>query len=447
MTGHGRHAMFNTVAFRVAAVYALIYAVLTAGVMAIILVATHDQIRAQIRAGIRSESTLLAALYQSRGSMALLDTVMRKSNNVFRRGDRDADDPGRRFYALKAIAGGIVAGNIHHWPAHAPQSGWINFRDYSRGPPLVGLVKSLPGGYSLLVGQSLAIPNGLDSSFILWGSLASALMFIAGLVGGATTGRIVMRRIERASLTAEHIRGGRLGERLDTAGSGEYVMLAEAFNDMLARIEAAVLGLRDLGARMAHEIKSPIARAMRALERASVSAEPQSEISHAQEILLELNRRVEALLRLAHLEGGASKEFFADFRLDKLVADVGELYQPMAEEAGTRISVKSRAGDTSRGDRQLLAQALVNLVENALRYAPRNAPITISESIADQYAILEVHDTGPGPSAHPVQSKGGAGLGLAITRAIAHLHEGVLELDADPTGFTARIRIPVSPFS
>lgn len=447
MTNHGGRAIFNTVAFRVAAVYALIYAVLTAGVLAIILVATHDQIRAQIRAGIHSESTLLATLYQSRGSMALMDTVMRKSNAVFRPGDRDADDAGSRFYALIGPTRRLLAGNISHWPIHAPKSGWINFRDHAGGPQLVGLIRPLPGGYSVLVGQSLAIPNGLDSSFILWGSLASVLMLTAGLVGGATTGRIVMRRIERASLTAEHIRGGRLGERLDTTESGEYAVLAEAFNDMLARIEAAVLGLRDLGARMAHEIKSPIARTMRALERASVSTEPQSEIARAQEILLELNRRVEALLRLAHLEGGASKEFFADFRLDRLVADVAELYQPMAEEAGQRILVHSTAGDTSRGDRQLLAQALVNLVENALRYAPRNATITISESILEQQAILEVHDTGAGPSARPAKNAGGVGLGLAITRAIVHLHEGELQLDKGGKGFTARLRIPISPFS
>ncbi len=438
-----RFSLLRTTAFRVAALYAFLYAFLTAAIVAMVLVATHDQIGAQVQAGLKAESLALTALYVNRGSIALVHAVAQRSNAVFVPGDRDADDPGRRFYALASAQGKILAGDFRHWPTGAPTRGWFRFRFRGGGPRIEALVRPLPGGNRLLIGQSLRIPDQLTDSFKLWGAVAAGLMFLAGLAGGVAIGRSVMKRIAGASATAERIRGGRLGERLDETGPGEHVVLARAFNAMLERIETAVLGLHDLGSRMAHEIKHPLARASRALERAATAtgSDPGKEIAHAREELAELDRRVEALLRLAQLEGGASTEFFREFDLGALVADLAELYLPVAQECGQRIENHTRGRVRCTGDRQLIAQALVNLLENALRYAPRTAPIILTARAAGRQLVLEVHDGGKGPPEGGGRRPGGAGLGLAIARAIARLHEGTLELEHDSTGFTARLRM------
>lgn len=438
-----RFALLNTSAFRTAAVSALCYALLTGAILAIVYPLVTSQIHAQIRAGLQAESSALAALYDVRGVAALERVIHNRSAKVLPPEDNDDDDPGRRYYALGGAGGRTLAGDLAQWPAKLPAQGWARF-DF-RGQRVEGYVTPLPDGDRLLVGESLAIPGALTEQSVLVIVLGALLTLVAGLAGGAAVGARVMRRIRQASATAERIQAGYLGERLPRGGPGEHDLLAGAFNNMLERIENAVLGLRDVASRTAHEMRHPLARMDQALARAEAGGLPvaaAAEVASARAEIGELVRRTEALLRLARLESDRERrEFFRALDLGALVNDVAELYAPSAEDRGHRLGITAPERLTYIGDRQLLAQALANLLDNAIQYAKRDARIDVDLHRDGDTAVIEVANAaGDGPRG----PHGGAGLGLPIARAIAQLHQGRLEVREAAERFRVQLILPLT---
>ncbi|MGH8428319.1 MAG: sensor histidine kinase [Gammaproteobacteria bacterium] len=428
----------RTTAFRVAAVYALVYAVLTGAIVVVVYSLATHVIQTQIQAGLVDESTAITSLLAARGPQVLEEAIRARSTHAFPSGDLDRNDPGRRYYILATDKGRVTFGDIHVWPGRAPASGWFRFRVKGRGN-ILALVTPLSNGMQLLVGQSLATTDALAKAVKLWVIFSAALALLAGLIGGGAVGTRVMRRIREASATAERIQAGHLSERLTVAGSTEHATLARTFNAMLERIEAAVIGLRDLAARTAHEMQHPLTRADQALARAEQTSERASvegEIAAARKEIHELANRIDALLRLAQLEGAAAREFFCELDLAALVADVVDLYTPLAEEQGRQLGLSSAGPVTINGDHQLLAQALANLLDNALKYAPPG-PIGVRLNSSADGVTLEVRDGGSGDG--ETKEARGSGLGLPIARAIAQLHDGRLELVREAAGFSARL--------
>ncbi len=447
-----RFTAVNTTAFRTAALSALFYAILTGAMLGIVYPLVAAQLQAQIRAGLRAESSALADLYDARGAGALSHVIHTRSTQVLPAGDNDTDDPGRRYYALARPNGVILAGDLPRWPSGLPASGWAHF--YYRGRSVRAVVTRLPDGELLLVGQSLAIPDALGRQAVLVVILGGALALLAGLLGGAVIGANVMRRIRQASATAARIQAGHLAERLPRGGPGEHALLADAFNTMLGRIETAVLGLRDLATRTAHEMRHPLARVDQALTRAQhadTAEQVQVELRKARAEIAELGRRTEALLRLARLESDRERrEFFRHLDLAVLISDMVELYEPSAEQQGHHLQVKAAGPLAYVGDRQLLAQAVANLLDNALRYAHRGAPITIQLHRLGNSAIIEVNNpASPNPTrpATDHMAVPGAGLGLPIARAIAQLHQGRLDIQRGEERFTVRMILPLGDTS
>lgn len=451
---------FHTTAFKVAAIYALLYAALTVAIVLVVYSLAENVIETQIRAGLVVESSAVSSLLADRGPRVLEEVIRWRSTGGFsgaRREKTDSgapsylerieaieervwstsqDDPGRRYYILANTQGRVVAGDISTWPPGAPASGWYRFH-LPRHGDILALVTPLENGMRLLVGQSLASTNALADSVKLWAILSAALALLAGLIAGGAIGTRVMRRIRGASAAAERIQAGHLDERLPLDGPSEHVSLARTFNGMLERIEVAVTGLRDLAARTAHEMKHPLARADQALARAETAGEraaANADISAARTEIGELANRIDALLRLAQLESNAAHEFFREFDLAALAADVVELYAPLVEERGGRLRLTRSSPVVIEGDRQLIAQALANLLDNALKYAPAEQVEVRLEGRRDE-ALLEVRDNGKGRGCQVR----GSGLGLPIARAIAHLHGGRLELERENTGFGVRL--------
>lgn len=438
-------SLLRTSAFRTAAVSALFYAVLTGAIVGIVYPLVAGQIHAQIRAGLQAESSALAALYQVRGSAALERVIHNRSANVLPRGDNDDDDPGRRYYALSSGGGRVLAGDLARWPPHLPSRGWAEFHFHGR--QVQGFVTALPNGDRLLVGQSLAITETLAEQSELVIGFGALLALLAGLAGGAAVGALVMRRIREASATAERIQAGHLGERLTRGGPSEHDALARAFNNMLERIERAVLGLREIATRTAHEMRHPLTRMDQALARAEHAASPQEtawEIGKARQEIEELARRTEALLRLARLETDHERrDLFRELDLAALVADVAGLYAPSAEDHGHRLRIDTPATLACVGDRQLLAQALANLLDNAVQYARRDAEIAVELRAAGDAAVMMVTNAADDGAAGATTVSSGAGLGLPIARAIAQLHQGSLEVERSDGLFRARLTLPL----
>ena len=441
-----RLAAAGTTAFRTAAISALVSAVLTGAIVAVVYPLVAAQLQAQIRGGLQAESSALAALYELRGADALEHVIHTRSAQVLPASDNDADDPGRRYYALADGDGRILAGDLTRWPAGLPASGWAHFRFGGRS--VRALVTPLPGGERLLVGQSLAIPDALGWQAVLVVIVGAAIALFAGLAGGLVVGTRVMRRIRDASATAERIQAGQLGARLPRGGPGEHDVLAGTFNTMLERIERAVLGLRDLATRTAHEMRHPLTRMDQALARAEAADsadEMRTEVRAARSEIEELSRRTEALLRLARLESDRERrQFFRRLDLAHLVSDVAALYAPSAEESGHELKVRAGRPLDYTGDRQLLAQAFANLLDNAIRYAAPEAPIHAAVFADGGDAVIEVANIrAPG---HPAAAAGhtpGAGLGIPIARAIAQLHYGRLETHPGAKDFRASLVLPL----
>ncbi|MGA7964372.1 MAG: ATP-binding protein [Gammaproteobacteria bacterium] len=440
----------GTTAFRTAAFSALIYAALTGAMIAAIYPLVAEQIQAQISTGLQAESTALASLYNARGVAALASVIHIRSNDVLPPDDdADADDPGRRYYALIDARGQILAGDIKRWPVSLPKNGWGKFQ--FKRHTVRALITRLPNGDTLLVGQSLAITNALGQQTLLLVVSGAIIALLAGLAGGVFIGARVMRSIQHSSATAERIEKGHLDERLATGGPGEHDALARAFNAMLARIETTVLSLRDLSARTAHEVRHPLTRMEQTLTQAENANSLEAArilIRESRDQIDELARRTEAVLRLARLEGDRERrKFFSEFDLGKLVADVVELYTPTAEERNLSLRVSAAGTLTFFGDKQLLAQALANLLDNAIRYARPHAAVEITMHRTSHGITVEAGnavDTESAGEADASTGQAGNNLGLPIARAIAQLHHGQLVIDSTPERFIARLIFPQS---
>lgn len=434
----GAGGILRTTSFRVAALYALIYALLTGAIVTVVYTFAEHEIHTEVQAGLIDESTALTSLLQVRGPDILEQIVATRSEHETPGGKAEPDNPDRRYYVLATAENKVLVGDLKLWPEGAPTQGWYHFRVKKFGAAL-GLVTPLANGMKLLVAQSLAGPDALSAAIGRWVVIGALLALFAGLAGGFLVGARAMHYINRAAHTAERIQAGRLSERLPVSGPSEQRVLARAFNSMLERIETAVIGLRDLAARTAHEMQHPLTRADQALARAEQASDPadaSAEVAAARKEIHELANRVEALLRLARLEGDSAREFFRELDLSALAADVVDLYVPLAEERSQTLELSSAGSINLVGDRQLLAQALANLLDNALKYAPAGR-IEVRLQETDGCVMLEVRDGGSGPG--PTRAARGSGLGLPIARAIAQLHGGRLDLVQETGGFSARL--------
>ena len=200
-----------------------------------------------------------------------------------------------------------------------------------------------------------------------------------GLAGGLFVTRRVLRRVDAMTETTRTIMAGDLGERLPVAGTGDELdRLADNLNAMLERIEALMHGLKEVSDNIAHDLKTPLTRLRNRSEEALRTAKSEAEYRAALEATIEesdgLIRTFNALLMIARAESGQARDDMSEFDAAEIAHDVGELYEPLAEEKGIALKVEADAPAPVNGNRELVSQALANLVDNAIKYAePRDA--------------------------------------------------------------------------
>jgi signal transduction histidine kinase len=247
-------------------------------------------------------------------------------------------------------------------------------------------------------------------------------------------------------------------------GSGdEFDQLAAGLNRMLARIESLMAGVRQVSDNIAHDLRTPLTRLRTKLEllRAEVeaalgaappaSAAAEETIAAAEEMLATFN----ALLRIARIESGSQRAAFAEVDLAPLARDVAELYEPVAADKGQTLSVAAPRLVPVVGDRDLLFQALSNLVDNAVKYTPESGRVSLTVEPRADRVLVEVADSGPGipPDLHgevfrrffradDSRSTPGSGLGLSLVQAVVALHGGAIELDDNRPGLRVLVRLP-----
>ncbi len=461
MTAFGK--LIRTTAFRLTLVYLFLFALFAASLLAYFAWNTRRLITDQITTTVNGEIEEIADIYSRRGLRGLVFTL---ENRALR--------PGANLYLVTTPAGQAVAGNIASLaPGVMATNGWSEtlYRrlDDQEAPHHRALVRvtQLSGGFRLLVGRDLEERRrlfGVVRSAAQWSVL---VVVVLGLGGGVFVGRRVLRRIDAMTGTAQRIMAGDLSGRLPVGRSGDELdRLAENLNAMLERIEALMMGLKEVSDNIAHDLKTPLTRLRNRAEEALAKSRSEPEYRAALERTIEesdgLIRTFNALLMIARAESGQARDNMVDFDAAEIAGGIHELYEPLAEDNGLTLRLEAQPAQL-RGNRELIGQALANLVENAIKYgrsdqadaAPASQEVLIEARREGSSVLLAVTDHGPGiPEAdrsHAVQrfvrleasrTLPGSGLGLSLAAAVATLHGGELRLtDAGP-GLRATLAFP-----
>jgi len=454
--------LFRTTTFKLTLVYLTVFALFAAFLLGYFVWNTRRLFTDQITATVDAEIGGLADQYRLGGLRRLVLVI-----------DRRSHQPSSNLYLVTTAAGELLAGNVGALPAGVLEKpGWTE-TEYRRledpdGPPHQAVVKifELPAGFRVLVGRDLEERERLQEIVISAGRWSIALVVVLGLAGGFFVTRRVLKRVDAMTETTRTIVGGDLTGRLPVAGTGDEIdRLAENLNAMLERIEALMRGMKEVSDNIAHDLKTPLTRLRNRAEEALRMAKGEADYRAALERTIEesdaLMRTFNALLMIARAESGHARGDMTDFDAAEIARGVGELYEPLAEEKGLTLKVEAPEAVMVRGNRELVSQALANLVDNAIKYAaPDQQAADGPEIVVRAYgggdrAVLAVADNGPGiPQAdrgrvverfvrlERSRSQPGSGLGLSLASAVARLHGGELLLDDNGPGLKAIIALP-----
>ncbi len=439
--------------FRLSLCYVTLFFLSVAALLAFIYVQAIATIDAETEQSTKADAAALIQEYSAQGIAGLIDAVE----------DRVAPDrAGEGLYMLEDEDGAPLAANIHNWPTAEPDSrGWIAFTvDRDDGPHEArGQTFALKDGSKLLVARDLRARLDFQVLMLDAAYYASALTLVLGVGGGLLISRRMLNRLGAINRAAERIRTGDLTHRIAISGSNdEFDRLSDTLNAMLEEIHRLMGGMRTVTDNIAHDLRSPLTRMKGRLEmllREAPDSEAQRQaiertIGDADQLLATFT----ALLSIAAAESGSARASMTPLDLGELVGDIVDLYGPAAEERAIEMRFAERKGPVT-GSRQLLFQALANLVDNAIKNTPGGGTITLTVARGPAEVRLVVADTGPGiPETErdnvlepfvrldSSRSTPGSGLGLALVAAIARLHGARIELGDNEPGLSVALIFP-----
>ncbi|MGX9115224.1 ATP-binding protein [Mesorhizobium sp. BHbsci] len=469
-------AIMKTTAARLSALYLLLFAI-----CAVLLVFYMTSLSARMLTGqtqetINDEVLGLARAYQ-RGGLPLLVRVVEQRSR----------QPGANLYLIADTNGQILTGNVQSLePGVLEAEGWttepFSYRRFGegelerqrnpvadpnepsqsevqiegeKGHNAIALVLRLPNQMIMLVGRDLGEPERFRAVIRRALMLALGMMALGGLLIWFFVGRAALKRIDIVSEASRRIMGGDLSGRLPVTGAGdEFDRLSENLNSMLARIATLNEGLKQVSDNIAHDLKTPLTRLRNRAEATLSGKHSTTDYRQALEGTIaesdQLIKTFNAILMISRLEAGYSSESTSRVDLAASVHDVVELYEPVAEEAGVTLETSGQDGFAVEGNRELIGQALSNIVDNAIKYSTDSTSkptVRVALDRVGREIRLSVTDNGQGipddadraraterfVRLEKSRSQPGSGLGLSLAKAIMTFHNGRLDLlPADP---------------
>ncbi len=458
-------AFLRTTTFRLSALAAALFAASSAFILVFVYAATASAINRRVDRALEAEVAAITAVYTPGGLNRVNQEVVRRSL-----------DSTELLYLLAYPRGVRISGNLNALPDQALETeGGVRFtyarplsNEESADQRARGAVTVLPGGYRLLVAQDVEDEARALGRIANAGWTAMGLVLSLGLVSGVIVSRRFNMRLEALNAVARDVMAGDLSRRAPRSHTmDELDALSANINAMLEKIEQLMMAMRHAGDAIAHDLRSPLTRLRNRLENTRMDPSLAEEalgaaVEDADELLSTFN----AVLRIARLEAGERRGALTRLNAQDIVADLGELYEPLCEEQRLSFAMESEEALFVLGDRGLLSQAVANLLDNAAKYTPAGGAVVLRARLRRSgEAEISVTDTGPGI---PLESRDrvrqrfvrldksrsstGVGLGLSLVQAVAEMHRGRLELDDGPgmvdgvgPGLRAAIVLPLDP--
>lgn len=442
--------VFRTTAFKLSATYLVVFAGCAVFLIAYISYNTTTLLSGQLHQTLIEETRELSAIYRRGGIRRLVTAIDIRSHR-----------PGAFLYLVTDLSGRALTGNIKGLPSEVLNTAGMHDVTYeylqsddqknTHISHAIIRVFILPTGFRLLVGrdigEQLEFRHIITNAF-LW---SLGVMIVLAAASWFFVSRRVLKRIDSVSEASRQIMAGDLSKRIAITGTGdEFDRLAQSLNIMLERIEYLMTGLKTVSDNIAHDLKTPLTRLRNRVDEALHSPSSEQGYYNALASTIEESDRLirifDALLMISRVEAGAPDGAMQKIDIGAIVADLSELYQPVAEDAGVAFETLIDDNLTLHANRELLGQALANLIDNALKYAgtsKSNIPpyIRISAQKTETGVQLSVIDNGPGidkqDREHAVErfvrfeksrSQPGSGLGLSLVKAVARMHDGTFEL-------------------
>ena len=444
--------------FRLALIYMLLFGSSVLVLLGFIYWSTVSYLSSQTDETIKIEILDLTDRYTHAGLNGLTELLTERLSR------RPA---GASIYLLTDNNLAPLIGNLNSWPVNAQmQDGWLEFdlketNDTETHRARARLFR-LSGGLLLLVGRDIhdfELTRHRISVSLLW---ALGMMLILGSLGSIMMGRSTLRRIEAINQTSHDIMSGDLSRRIPSRGTGDdFDKLADNLNNMLDQIEVLMESVRRVSDNIAHDLRTPLARLRNQLEELRLDTDASDRRSAGLEKALDeadaLLKTFNALLRIARIESQEDNSDFTPVDIPALINDVMELYEPLAEDKQIHFQTTIRTQLIFHGDRDLLFQALANLLDNAIKYTPDGGHIQLSLDLEGDEVCLRLCDSGPGiPEAQrelvfqrfyrleQSRTTPGDGLGMSLVQAVMQRHHLALELQDNQPGLCVNIRFPNS---
>jgi len=455
---HWAERVLHTQAFRIILVFVFFYAVSATALVAFTYWNAQRAVANQIDETIDAEVGGLRETYQRLGVIGLSDVITAR-----------VAQHGSGLYYLQSPNGSVLAGNLSELPDSVKLTGKFFEFDYQRSQQSQTVTRTargeaftVPGGFILLVARDISdqqLSRKFFTTTIPW---SVGLMLLFGVAGGVFMSRNFLRRLDLINRTSSEIVAGNFSRRVPiTEAHDEMDALAENLNIMLERNERLMKGMREVVDSVAHDLRTPLNRLRNRLEEIQRRLDPedsrQDDIEHA---IAETDRLIStfnALLLIAQADSGLTRDAMSTMDLSAIVADVGDLYGVVAEEKDIVLEVAPSGTLAIEGNRSLVSQALVNLIDNAIKYTPPGGHVWVGLTETPLGIDLTVADNGPGipqddrprvlerfVRLEKSRNSPGTGLGLSLVAAVARMHNATLTLGDNAPGLKIMLSFPRS---